>query len=99
MSTLLIRRATLLATLDAQRREIADGAVYARDGVIEAVGTTAQLPDHADEVIDARGQVVIAVGGVNDPPVVIVTLPLAVAPPRLNDPARFLKSMKPTGSI
>ena len=59
MSTLLIRRATLLATLDAQRREIADGAVYARDGVIEAVGTTAQLPDHADEVIDARGQVVI----------------------------------------
>ena len=59
MSTLLIRRATLLATLDAQRREIADGAVFARDGVIEAVGTTAQLPDHADEVIDARGQVVI----------------------------------------
>ena len=45
--------------MDAQRREIADGAVFARDGVIEAVGPSAQLPLSADEVIDARGQVVI----------------------------------------
>ena len=45
--------------MDAQRREIADGAVFARDGVIEAVGPSAQLPQSADEVIDARGQVVI----------------------------------------
>ena len=59
MSTLLIRRATLLVTMDAQRREIADGAVFARDGVIEAVGPSAELPATADEVIDARGQVVI----------------------------------------
>ncbi len=59
MPTLLIRHATLLVTMDAQRREIADGAVLARDGVIEAVGVSAQLPATADEVIDARGQVVI----------------------------------------
>jgi 8-oxoguanine deaminase len=59
MSTLLIRYATLLVTMDAQRREIADGAVFVRDGVIEAVGSSAQLPASADEVIDARGQVVI----------------------------------------
>jgi cytosine/adenosine deaminase-related metal-dependent hydrolase len=59
MSTLLIRHATLLVTMDAQRREIVDGAVFARDGVIEAVGASAQLPQTADEVIDARGQVVI----------------------------------------
>ena len=45
--------------MDAQRREIADGAVFARDGVIEAVGPSAQLPLSADEVIDARSQVVI----------------------------------------
>ena len=38
MSTLLIRNARLLVTMDAQRREIADGAVFVRDGVIEAVG-------------------------------------------------------------
>ena len=59
MSTLLVRHARLLVTMDAQRREIADGAVFARDGVIEAVGPSAQLPQSADEVIDARGQVVI----------------------------------------
>ena len=59
MSTLLIRHATLLVTMDAQRREIVDGAVFARDGVIEAVGSSAQLPATADEVIEASGQVVI----------------------------------------
>jgi len=59
MATLLIRHATLLVTMDAQRREIADGAVFARDGIIEAVGASVQLPQTADEVIDARGQVVI----------------------------------------
>jgi 8-oxoguanine deaminase len=59
MATLLVRNATLLVTMDAQRREIADGAVFARDGVIEAVGASAQLPATGDEVIDARAQVVI----------------------------------------
>ncbi|MES2993793.1 MAG: 8-oxoguanine deaminase [Pseudomonadota bacterium] len=59
MPTLLIRNATLLVTMDAQRREIADGAVFVRDNVIEAVGTTADLPGTADVVIDARDQIVI----------------------------------------
>ncbi len=59
MATLLVRNATLLVTMDAQRREIADGAVFARDGVIEAVGASAQLPAMADDVIDARDQIVI----------------------------------------
>lgn len=59
MSTLLIRDATLLVTMDGTRREIAGGGLFARDGVIEAVGTREQLPGRADEVIDARGQVVI----------------------------------------
>ena len=59
MPTLLIRHARLLVTMDAQRREIADGAVFVRDGVIEQVGASLQLPSTADEVIDAHGQVVI----------------------------------------
>jgi len=59
MSTLLIRNARLVATMDAARREIADGAVFVRDRRIEAVGATAALPATADEVIDARDQVVI----------------------------------------
>ena len=59
MPTLLIRHARLLVTMDAGRREIEDGAVFVRDGVIEAVGPGAELPPGADEVIDARDQVVI----------------------------------------
>lgn len=59
MSTLLIRDATLLVTMDAQRREIVGGGVFARDGVIEAVGPAGELPESADEVIDAHGHIVI----------------------------------------
>ena len=59
MATLLVRNASLLVTMDAQRREIASGAVYARDGVIEAVGPSAELPATADVVIDAGDQIVI----------------------------------------
>lgn len=62
MSSLLVRNAALLVTMDGARREIEDGAVFARDGVIEAVAPTAELPAEmgdADEVIDARGQIVI----------------------------------------
>jgi 8-oxoguanine deaminase len=59
MPTLLIRHARLLVTMDAQRREIPDGAVFVRDGVIEQVGVSLQLPSTADEVIDASGHVVI----------------------------------------
>ena len=59
MGTLLIRNARLLVTMDAQRREIAGGGVFARDHVIEAVGPSAELPAGADEVIDAHDQVVL----------------------------------------
>ncbi|MBS0595100.1 MAG: 8-oxoguanine deaminase [Proteobacteria bacterium] len=59
MATLLLKNAALLVTMDSQRREIAGGALFARDGVIEAVGAAVDLPATADEVIDARGQVVI----------------------------------------
>jgi len=59
MATLLIRNARLLVTMDAQRREIAGGGVFVRDNVIEAVGPCAELPATADDVIDARDQIVI----------------------------------------
>ena len=59
MSTLLIKNARMLVTMDAARREIADGAVFVRDHVIEQVGATSELPQTADVVIDASGQVVL----------------------------------------
>lgn len=57
--TLLIKNARVLVTMDAERREIADGAVFIRDHIIEQVGHTVDLPDTADEVIDASHHVVI----------------------------------------
>ncbi|GIZ53663.1 8-oxoguanine deaminase [Noviherbaspirillum aridicola] len=59
MGTLLVRNARVLVTMDAQRREIADGAVFIRDNVIEQVGASANLPQQADEVIDAGRHVVL----------------------------------------
>jgi cytosine/adenosine deaminase-related metal-dependent hydrolase len=57
--TLLVRHARLLLTMDAQRREIADGAVFIRGHVVEQVGASADLPQEADEVIDASGHLVM----------------------------------------
>ena len=59
MSTLLARNAEVLVTMDDQRREIEGGGLFARDGLIEQVGTTDELPDDADEVLDLSGQIVL----------------------------------------
>ncbi len=59
MSTLLVRNATLLATMDAQRRELKDAGLFIRDGFIEQVGPTAELPTQADEVLDLRGHILL----------------------------------------
>ena len=59
MSTLLVKHADMLVTMDAQRREIADGGLFIRDGRVEQVGPTASLPAAADEVCDLRGHLVL----------------------------------------
>jgi 8-oxoguanine deaminase len=57
--TLLLRNATLVATMDDVRREVVGGGVYVRGHTIVAVGLPAELPATADEVIDCRGKVVL----------------------------------------
>jgi cytosine/adenosine deaminase-related metal-dependent hydrolase len=68
MSTLLIRKADVLVTMDALRREIAGGSVFIRDGAIEYLGPDAAVAawvaaDPASrapgQTIDARGCVVM----------------------------------------
>ncbi len=59
MTTLLVRHADLLLTMDNVRRRIPDGALFVRDNVIEAVGPTVELPSRADSVIEARGKIVL----------------------------------------
>ncbi len=57
--TLLVKNATVLVTHDEQRRELAGGGLYAVDGTITQVGPTSELPDTADEVLDATDHVVL----------------------------------------
>ncbi len=64
MATLLVKNAAILVTMDdagvgGEGREIADGGLFARDGMIEAVGPTDTLPTTADTVLDAAGQIVL----------------------------------------
>ena len=59
MTTLLIRNADCVATFDEARKEWRNASVLLRDNVVEAIGPADQLPQTADEVIDARGHLVM----------------------------------------
>ncbi len=65
MSSLLFKNARLLATFDAQRREIVDGAVRCENGLVTHVGATADVPNDADEVVDLQHKHVLMPGLVN----------------------------------
>lgn len=59
MSTLLLKHADLLVTMDAGRRRIVDGGLFVRGREIVQVGPTAALPEAADVVLDATGMIVL----------------------------------------
>ncbi|MEX1072041.1 MAG: 8-oxoguanine deaminase [Anaerolineales bacterium] len=59
MSTLLVRNASLLATFDEGRREIREGGLFIRDGFIDQVGPSNELPKTADEVLDLADHIVL----------------------------------------
>jgi 8-oxoguanine deaminase len=59
MSTLLVKHSDLLVTMDAGRRIIPGGGLFVRDNAIEQAGPTAELPESADRVLDARGMIIL----------------------------------------
>jgi cytosine/adenosine deaminase-related metal-dependent hydrolase len=59
MTTLLVRHASILVTMDDQRREIVDGGLFIRDGFIIQVGPTQELPETADEVLNLDGHILL----------------------------------------
>ncbi|OGO25089.1 MAG: 8-oxoguanine deaminase [Chloroflexi bacterium RBG_16_52_11] len=59
MSTLLVRHASILVTMDDDRREIVDGGLFIRDGFIESVGASVELPGSADEILDLKDHLVL----------------------------------------
>jgi 8-oxoguanine deaminase len=46
-------------TMDGDRRELKNAGLFARDGMIEKVGPTAELPATADLVLDLRGHILL----------------------------------------
>jgi 8-oxoguanine deaminase len=58
MTTLLIKNAHIV-TMDDAQREIPEGGLFIRRGLIEEVGPMNELPKTADEVLDLKGHVVL----------------------------------------
>ena len=59
MTTLLVRNIHTLVTMDDHQSEIAEGGLFIRDGFIEQVGPTADLPTDADQILDLQGHIVL----------------------------------------
>ena len=59
MPTLLVRHAAAIVTMDDHRREISDGGLFIRDGFIERIGLTQDLPDSADEILDLADHILL----------------------------------------
>lgn len=59
MTTLLVKNAEIIVTMDGQDRELKGASIFCRDGFIEAIGPAADLPHEADEVLDLSGHIVL----------------------------------------
>lgn len=59
MTTLLIKNATLIVTMDGEERDLKDAAIFCRDGFIEQIGVQADLPQSADRVLDLKDHIVL----------------------------------------
>ncbi len=59
MSTLLVKNADLLVTMDDAGRCIEGGGVFVQDGVIRQVGRSEELPARADQIVSASGMILL----------------------------------------
>lgn len=59
MSSLLIKDADLIITMNDADMRILQGAIFAVDGMIVQIGPSADMPREADTVIDARGMLIM----------------------------------------
>ncbi len=59
MSSLLVKNADVVITMDPQRRKIHAGGLFVRDGIIQQIGRENELPAEADVVIDAHNLAIL----------------------------------------
>jgi 8-oxoguanine deaminase len=68
VKTLLVKHVHTLVTMDAQRRELRDAAMFVRGPIIERIASSADLEHlaaEADEVLDLKGRCIVLPGMVN----------------------------------
>ena len=94
MPTLLVKNARVLVTMDASRRELEDSGYHVREGVIEQIGPSSELPATADEVLDLRDHVVLP-GLVNTHHHLFQTLTRAVPAAQDADLFNWLRTLYP----
>ncbi len=59
MPSLLIQHATLLVSMDDTDTRWTDGAIYITGNVISQIGSTQQLPQSADYMLNAQGMIIL----------------------------------------
>lgn len=59
MATLLIKNIHTLVTMDPARREISNGGMFIKDGFVQQIGNSQELPATADEIYDLGGHLVL----------------------------------------
>jgi 8-oxoguanine deaminase len=94
VTTLLICHASVLVTMDEQRREIPDAGIFVRDGWIEQVGSSDELPQQADEILDLSGHIVLP-GLINTHHHLYQTLTRVIPDAQDADLFRWLKTLYP----
>ena len=102
--TLLLKNADILCTMlegeelrDNRDVEIKGGGLFARNGIIEAVGESSSLPQIADTIIDMKGHVVIP-GMVNTHHHLFQNLTRAVPEAQNSELFGWLKTLYPIWS-
>jgi len=59
MASLLIQHASLIVSMDDDDTRWEDGGIYVEDNVIRQIGSTDQLPQTADRVVNARDMIIL----------------------------------------
>ncbi|MHB8135649.1 MAG: 8-oxoguanine deaminase [Anaerolineaceae bacterium] len=92
--TLLIKNSDILITMNGHRDEIKSGGLFVRNGFIEQVGLTSELPNTADEIVDLSGHIVLP-GLINTHHHFYQTLTRAVPAAQNSNLFNWLKTLYP----
>jgi cytosine/adenosine deaminase-related metal-dependent hydrolase len=95
MATLLVKNIHTLATMDAARQEIRHASLLIRDNVVEQFGSTEDLPQTADDILDLQNRYVVLPGLINTHHHFYQTLTRAVPTAQNCDLFNWLQTLYP----